>query len=205
VGTVALAALAAFSATNVDDFLVLVVFFAQVDGKTFTNYQVAAGQTLGFSVILAVSLLGIVLGLFIPSGYIELLGFVPILIGLRQLYELVAPHCSRKSAATASSEQCPESGDQAAVPTASGELTTLCSICFYATMWLNAQPRISADRCTGGATDTGAAAAAVNNAEGATDEQAVAVAEDSAVAKVLSVIFAQSKSALSLSQMALTT
>ena len=57
-------------------------------------------------------------------------------------------------------------------------------------MWLNAQPRISADRCTGGATDTGAAAAAVNNAEGATDEQAVAVAEDSAVAKVLSVIFA---------------
>jgi cadmium resistance protein CadD (predicted permease) len=84
VGTVALAALAAFAATNVDDFLVLVVFFAQVDGKTFINYQVAAGQVLKFTVILAISLLGIVLGLFIPSGYIELLGFVPILLGLRQ-------------------------------------------------------------------------------------------------------------------------
>jgi Cadmium resistance transporter len=124
VGTVTLAALAAFAATNIDDFLVLVVFFAQVDGKAFTNYQVAAGQVLGFTVILAISLLGIVLGLFIPSGYIELLGFVPILIGLRQLYELVKPHCSRRGAATASSEQGPQSGDQDAVPAATGELAT---------------------------------------------------------------------------------
>jgi cadmium resistance protein CadD (predicted permease) len=135
-GTVALAALAAFAATNVDDFLVLVVFFAQVDGKAFTNYRVASGQALGFTIILAISLLGIVLGLFIPSGYIELLGFVPILLGLRQLYELVKPHCSRKGAATASSEQGPQSGDQDAIPAATGGLFAMlpmsaCTTAYY--------------------------------------------------------------------------
>jgi hypothetical protein len=43
--------------------------------------KVTLGQILGFTAIIAISLIGLVLGLVVPDGYIDLIGFVPILIG----------------------------------------------------------------------------------------------------------------------------
>jgi len=77
------AAVACFAATNLDDILVLLVVFTQV-----RPIHVCMGQTLGFTIICAVSLVGIVLGLFIPGDYIRLLGFLPIFFGLFKLYVL---------------------------------------------------------------------------------------------------------------------
>lgn len=103
--------------TNIDDFMVLIVFFAQVNGQDFKNSHVVAGQLLGFTVICAISLLGIgtvrtptlwysdlfcwcctVLGLFIPGGYVGIIGFMPLLMGLFRLYKLVREKCCDKGA-----------------------------------------------------------------------------------------------------------
>lgn len=90
------AAIAAFCATNVDDFAVLLIFFlkAQVDTThTFRSVHVVVGQLLGFSCLVAFSLLGLVMGLFIPTRYIGIIGFIPILIGLSKLYQLIKEKC----------------------------------------------------------------------------------------------------------------
>jgi len=63
-------AIVAFSATNIDDICLLIVYFARAkSGQEMTSMNVWIGQTLGFTVICALSLLGIVLGLFLPSKY----------------------------------------------------------------------------------------------------------------------------------------
>jgi cadmium resistance protein CadD (predicted permease) len=71
-------AVVAFAGTNLDDLFVLVVYFSR--RPEFSTCQVVAGQVLGFSFICALSLLGLLLGLFVPSNFIGLLGFVPILM-----------------------------------------------------------------------------------------------------------------------------
>jgi len=99
----ALAAIIAFAATNIDDFCLLIVFFARSSTESkaitrsreadaadrpFERRHVVSGQALGFTVICSLSLLGIVFGLFIPAGYVELIGFLPLLMGLYKLFEL---------------------------------------------------------------------------------------------------------------------
>ncbi len=74
----------AFAATNIDDLFVLMLFFSQVD-SSFTKSQIYLGQYLGFAGIIACSLLGFLGGLFIPDGWIGLLGFLPIFLGVRAL------------------------------------------------------------------------------------------------------------------------
>lgn len=73
-----------FIATNLDDLLLLVVFFAQV-GAGFRRRHVVMGQTLGFSALVLVSLLGFLFSLVIPRPWLGLLGFIPIFLGLRRL------------------------------------------------------------------------------------------------------------------------
>ncbi|MER3432246.1 MAG: transporter [Leptolyngbya sp. ERB_1_1] len=74
----------AFSATNIDDLFVLMLFFSQVD-SSFTKYQIYLGQYLGFAAITACSLLGFLGGLLIPQTWIGLLGFLPIFLGVRAI------------------------------------------------------------------------------------------------------------------------
>lgn len=56
--------------------------------------MVLLGQAAGFTVLCALSLLGLVLGLFIPAGYVGIIGFMPVLMGLFKLYELVKDKCA---------------------------------------------------------------------------------------------------------------
>jgi cadmium resistance transport/sequestration family protein len=72
---------AAFSATNIDDIVVLTLFFSQVNA-TFRSRHIFVGQYLGFTALVIASLPGFFGGLILPERWIGLLGLVPIAIGL---------------------------------------------------------------------------------------------------------------------------
>lgn len=76
--------ISAFVATNIDDILILTLFFAQVN-DTFRPYQVVIGQYLGFSALIVASLPGFFGGVFVPKAWIGFLGLLPILIGITHL------------------------------------------------------------------------------------------------------------------------
>ncbi len=81
----------AFSATNVDDLFLLMLFFSRLD-HSFRAWQVVGGQFLGIASLLAVSLLAVAGRLALPEGLIGLLGLFPISLGLTQLADaLVSP------------------------------------------------------------------------------------------------------------------
>ncbi len=76
----------AFAATNVDDSLLLVLFFGD---RRYRIRHVFAGQALGIGLLVLISLAGALLALAIPSRAVGLLGLLPIALGAR---ELVARH-----------------------------------------------------------------------------------------------------------------
>ena len=80
------AATAAFAATNVDDLLVLMLLFGQAD-RQFERRKICLGQLLGIGALTAVSIL-CALGLgMVAAQYLRLLGLVPILLGLRAVWD----------------------------------------------------------------------------------------------------------------------
>jgi cadmium resistance protein CadD (predicted permease) len=74
----------AFVATNLDDSLILLLFFGD---RRFRARHVFAGQALGISLLVLLSLIGVVLALTIPERWLGLLGLLPIALGIRQLVE----------------------------------------------------------------------------------------------------------------------
>lgn len=77
-------AAAAFIATNIDDILILMLFFSQVN-TAFRPRHIVIGQYLGFVVLILACLPGFFGGLLIPQEWIGLLGILPIVIGVKQL------------------------------------------------------------------------------------------------------------------------
>lgn len=77
---------AAFVATNVDDSLVLLLFFGD---RRFRARHVFAGQALGVGLLVLLSLAGalLALALAVPERVVGLLGLLPIALGVRQLIE----------------------------------------------------------------------------------------------------------------------
>lgn len=73
-----------FAATNIDDIVILTLFYAQVNA-TFRQRHIVAGQYLGFTALLIASLPGYFGGLIVPRSWIGLLGLLPIAIGIKQL------------------------------------------------------------------------------------------------------------------------
>jgi cadmium resistance transport/sequestration family protein len=80
----AIAGSTAFIATNVDDILILMLFFSQTN-SSFRRRHIVVGQYLGFIALVIASLPGFFGGLIIPRAWIGLLGFVPIAIGISHL------------------------------------------------------------------------------------------------------------------------
>lgn len=76
--------ISAFCATNLDDILILLLFFTQVNGG-FRRRQIVAGQYLGFTALVLASLPGFLGGMLFPRPWIGLLGLVPILLGASRL------------------------------------------------------------------------------------------------------------------------
>ena len=76
---------AAYVATDIDYIVVLMVFFSS---SNFQARNVVIGQYLGIGSLVAISALGSLLALVIPSYIIGLMGLVPIAIGIKELLEL---------------------------------------------------------------------------------------------------------------------
>jgi cadmium resistance protein CadD (predicted permease) len=81
--------IALFASTNVDDVFVLIGFLSD---PTFRARDVVLGQYLGIAALFCVSATMSLLSLLIPRAYVGLLGVVPILIGMKKLYDL---YCKR--------------------------------------------------------------------------------------------------------------
>lgn len=74
----------AFAATNIDDIVLLTMWFSSVGGS-LRGRHIVAGQYAGFAVLVAVSLLGALGALLVPQEYIGFLGFLPIALGVLAL------------------------------------------------------------------------------------------------------------------------
>ena len=74
----------AFTATNLDDILILLLFFSQVSA-VFRRRHIVFGQFLGFTALVLASLPGFFGRLIFPPDWIGMLGLLPIAIGLSRL------------------------------------------------------------------------------------------------------------------------
>ncbi|HEY9632588.1 MAG TPA: cadmium resistance transporter [Coleofasciculaceae cyanobacterium] len=74
----------AFVATNIDDLVILLLFFAQVN-SAFRRRHIVVGQYLGFAALVIASLPGFLGSLVLSHRWIGLLGLIPIAIGLSRL------------------------------------------------------------------------------------------------------------------------
>mgnify|MGYP001136083488 CR=1 FL=1 len=78
----ALQAIGLFLVTNIDDIIVLSLFFARGAGQRGTTTRIVVGQYLGFGGILLASLaVTFGAGLFLPDDAIPYFGLIPLLLG----------------------------------------------------------------------------------------------------------------------------
>ncbi|MBA3872342.1 MAG: cadmium resistance transporter [Anaerolineae bacterium] len=75
----------AFITTNIDDILLLMIFFGQVNAS-FRKRHIVVGHYLGFGLIVLISLLGFAGTTILPPNLIRFLGLIPIALGLYQLF-----------------------------------------------------------------------------------------------------------------------
>lgn len=76
--------LTAFTVTNLDDIVILLLFFSQVNA-VFRRRHIVAGQYLGFAALVLASLPGFFGSLLFPRPWIGLLGILPIALGISRL------------------------------------------------------------------------------------------------------------------------
>jgi cadmium resistance transport/sequestration family protein len=76
--------LGAFVATNLDDIVVLSLFFSQI-GHCFRPRHIVIGQYVGFSTLVVASLPSFFGKFILPESWIGLLGIIPIIIGIHRL------------------------------------------------------------------------------------------------------------------------
>lgn len=74
----------AFAATNIDDSLLLVLFFGD---RRYRIRHVFAGQALGIGLLVLASLAGAMLALAVPGRCAGLMGLLPIAIGAKALVD----------------------------------------------------------------------------------------------------------------------
>ncbi|HVE90194.1 MAG TPA: cadmium resistance transporter [Burkholderiaceae bacterium] len=77
--------IAAFISTDIDDLFLLAAFFADT---RLHRASIVIGQYLGIGALVLVSAMAALLALAIPEGWIALLGFAPLLMGLANLRAL---------------------------------------------------------------------------------------------------------------------
>lgn len=82
-----------FAGTNLDDIVVLAVLFVSSRaGGVPQPWQIWAGQSAGFAVLLVVSVIA-ALGLtVVPDAWVGLLGLIPVTLGARGLLRAVRAH-----------------------------------------------------------------------------------------------------------------
>lgn len=76
--------LTSFIATNLDDLVILIVFFSD---KSFRSRHILVGHTIGFIALIVASLPGFLGGLLLSDEWIGLLGILPMSIGVHQWFQ----------------------------------------------------------------------------------------------------------------------
>ena len=76
-----------FVVTNVDDLLILALYFGQATDRRGVA-RVVAGQYLGFAAILAASVVGALGAGLLPEAVLPYLGLLPLLLGLRAAWQV---------------------------------------------------------------------------------------------------------------------
>jgi cadmium resistance protein CadD (predicted permease) len=77
--------IAAFAATNIDDIFVLMIFFSSL---IFPVRHIVLGQYIGIGLLIAISAIGSLVTLVVPTYIIGLMGIIPIAIGIKNLIEI---------------------------------------------------------------------------------------------------------------------
>lgn len=83
---VVLTSIIAFVSSNIDDLFILTLFYGN---REYTHREIVGGQLLGISVLIAISLLGSLLGLLVDQSIIGLLGIIPIFLGAKGIWKLM--------------------------------------------------------------------------------------------------------------------
>lgn len=78
--SILITAVVAFVATNLDDILLLTIFFSQTDAS-FRPRHVVLGQVIGLAALIGISLLGYAGRLVVTAHWLKLLGLIPLLLG----------------------------------------------------------------------------------------------------------------------------
>lgn len=101
--TTILSSIVAFASSNVDDIFILMALFSQLRGNkveesgevlslpssaSLTRRQIIIGQYLGFSSLVALSIIGALSSFLIPVPWIGFLGLVPVYLGVKGLFNL---------------------------------------------------------------------------------------------------------------------
>jgi cadmium resistance protein CadD (predicted permease) len=86
-----------FAVTNVDDILVLSLFFGRSAGQHGAARRIVAGQYLGFAALLAVTVAAAYGATFLPGSAIPYLGLLPLALGLRAAWQAWKDHRRRQS------------------------------------------------------------------------------------------------------------
>ncbi|MBK6012282.1 cadmium resistance transporter [Streptomyces sp. MBT53] len=81
-----------FAVTNVDDILILALFFAQGAGHHGSTRRIVLGQYLGFAAILAVAVAAAFGATFLPESAIPYLGLLPLALGLKAAWQAWRNH-----------------------------------------------------------------------------------------------------------------
>lgn len=81
-----ISAVMAFIGTNIDDIFLLTIFFANAKTK-HESHSVWLGQYLGVFALYLISVFGAVGLSFLPEKYISFLGILPILLGVKAIFE----------------------------------------------------------------------------------------------------------------------
>lgn len=89
-------AAALFAVTNIDDILILSLFFAQGGGHRRSATRVVAGQYLGFTAILAVTIAAAFGATFLPEQAVRYLGLLPLALGLKAAWQLRRTRAGRQ-------------------------------------------------------------------------------------------------------------
>lgn len=85
----AVAATSAFSATNIDDIFMLLLFFSRIQDHQLRPAEVVGGQFLGVGALVLFSLGAFFGQQLLPSTWLGLLGLLPISLGVSQLLERI--------------------------------------------------------------------------------------------------------------------
>jgi cadmium resistance protein CadD (predicted permease) len=75
-------AVVTFVITNIDDLLILSIYFA---APNYRARNIVTGQFVGIVVLILLSLSGVILGHFLSDRWISLLGVLPIIVGIKEL------------------------------------------------------------------------------------------------------------------------